>query len=88
MIGVESVRGKCGVCLFQLCADAAIAPLLTTPAQVEAVHRVKDGKTYLFLLNHNETAQQVDVPDCYRTWDGADWMGTIGPMGVQVFVKE
>ena len=60
---------------------------MTTPAQVEAVHRVKDGRTWLFLLNHNETAQTVDVPDGYVTWDGEPWNGTIGPMGVQVFVK-
>ena len=61
---------------------------MATPALVEAAHRVKDGKTYLFLLNHNETAQQVDVPAGYVTWDGVDWTGEIGPMGVQVFVKE
>ena len=74
--------------IAQLCADASVAHLMATPALVEAAHRVKDGKTYLFLLNHNETAQQVDVPAGYVTWDGADWTGEIGPMGVQVFVKE
>ena len=69
-----------------LCADAGVTPLLTTPHGVEAVHRVKDGKRYLFLLNHNREAQQVDVPATWRTWDGASWTGEIGPMGVQVFV--
>ena len=71
-----------------LCADAGVAPLLTTPHGVEAVHRVKDGRRYLFLLNHNREPQQVDVPAAWRTWDGASWTGEIGPMGVQVFVDE
>ena len=74
--------------IAELCAGAGVAPLLATPHGVEAVHRVKDGKRYLFLLNHNREAQQVDVPAAWRTWDGAAWTGEIGPMGVQVFVDE
>ena len=74
--------------IAELCTAADVAPLLATPHGVEAVHRVKDGKRYLFLLNHNREAQQVDVPAAWRTWDGAAWTGEIGPMGVQVFVDE
>ena len=72
----------------ELCAAAEVAPLMATPHGVEAVHRVKDGRTYLFLLNHNRTAQSVDVPAAYRPWDGAAWTGELGPMAVQVFVKD
>jgi beta-galactosidase len=72
----------------EICREADIAPLMATPHGVEAVHREKDGKTYLFLLNHNESVQQADVPAGYTPWDGGAWMGEIGPLGVSVFVKE
>ncbi len=70
-----------------LCRDAAIAPLLATPHGVEAVHRIANGRRYLFLLNHNRTEQPVDIPAAYRPWDGAPWHGALPPMGVQVFVE-
>ncbi len=72
----------------EVCASAGIAPLMDTPHGVEAVRRVKDGKTWLFLLNHNESAQQAALPDGFRTWDGAAWTGTIDPLSVQVFIRE
>ncbi len=71
-----------------LAKDASIAPLMDTPHGVEAAHRMVDGKRCLFLLNHNREEQTVAVPDAYRTWDGAEWHGIIGPMGVQVFIEE
>ena len=74
--------------IAELCAEAGIAPLMATPHGVEAVRRVKDGKTWLFLLNHNETAQTAAVPAGFRPWDGEAWSGEISPMGVRVFVKE
>ncbi len=73
--------------LGEVCQEAGVQPLLDTPFGVEAAHRMADGKRVLFLLNHNRTAQEVAVPDTYRTWDGAEWHGVIEPMGVQVFVE-
>ena len=61
---------------------------MATPHGVEAAHRVANGRKYLFLLNHNESEQAVNVPATFRTWDGADWTGTLPAMGVQVFVEE
>ncbi|MBE5797359.1 MAG: beta-galactosidase [Clostridiales bacterium] len=72
----------------QLLADAHLSPLMETPHGVEAVRRVKDGRTYLFLLNHNDHPAHADLPAGFRTWDGAEWTGELTPMGVQVFVKE
>jgi len=71
----------------QLLSDAKVDPLMATPHGVEAVRRVKDGATWLFLLNHNREPQHADVPDGFLPWDGADWTGELPPMGVQVFVK-
>lgn len=74
--------------LGDLCAEAGVRPLLDTPAGVEAAHRLSDGKRYVFLLNHNRTAQQVGVPEGFHRWDGSDWDGTLEPMGVQVLVEQ
>ena len=72
----------------EICQAADIAPLLSTPHGVEAVRRMKDGKTWLFLLNHNAAEQPVTVPETYRPWDGAEWSGLIEGMGVRVFVAD
>ena len=71
--------------IAEICAEAGIAPLMATPHGVEAVTREKDGTTWLFLLNHNRTACQVDIPEGFRPWDKQPWQGEIGPMGVKVF---
>ena len=73
--------------IAEVCREADIAPLMATPHGVEAVHRVKDGKTWLFLLNHNENVQTAEVPAGYTPWNGEPWTGEIGPLGVRVFVK-
>ncbi len=73
--------------IAEVCAAADVSPLMATPHGVEAIHRAKDGKTWLFLLNHNESPQTAAIPDSYRTWDGAPWDGEIAPLSVQVFVK-
>lgn len=74
--------------IAEICREADVAPLMATPHGVEAVHRQKDGKTWLFLLNHNRTGQTADLPAGFAPWDGEPWTGTIGPMGVRVFVKQ
>ena len=74
--------------IAEICREADVAPLMATPHGVEVVHRQKDGRTWLFLLNHNESEQTADLPAGYAPWDGENWTGTIGPMGVRVFVKK
>lgn len=71
----------------QLLADADIAPLMDTPHGVEAVRRVKDGKTYLFLMNHNADAAEVTLPDDFQPWDGADWDGSLPAYAARVFIR-
>ncbi|WP_026675156.1 beta-galactosidase [Alkalihalobacterium bogoriense] len=41
--------------LKTICEEQQIQPVMTTPKGVEVTSRVKEGKTFLFLLNHNET---------------------------------
>jgi beta-galactosidase len=47
--------------LKNLCEEKGIQPLLDAPEGVEVARRVKDGKAFLFLLNHNEGAAEVDI---------------------------
>ncbi|WP_270619341.1 beta-galactosidase [Paenibacillus macerans] len=47
--------------LKNLCEEKGIKPLFEAPAGVETARRVKDGKAYLFLLNHNAEDAQVDI---------------------------
>ncbi|MBB6692277.1 beta-galactosidase [Cohnella xylanilytica] len=49
--------------LANLVADKGIRPLAKVPAGVEAAERVKDGKSFLFLLNHNAEEATVDLGD-------------------------
>jgi len=46
-----------------LCQEAAISPVMSVPAGVEVTARVQaDGRSIYFLLNHNETTEQVTLP--------------------------
>ncbi|WP_196233371.1 beta-galactosidase trimerization domain-containing protein, partial [Paenibacillus polymyxa] len=45
--------------LDYICEEKGIASLLRAPAGVEATVRSKDGKSYLFILNHNAQVQHV-----------------------------
>ncbi len=74
--------------IAEMCAAAGVAPLMPTPHGVEAVRRVARGRTYLFLLNHNESLQQVELPAGYRPWGGDGWDGLLPPLAVRVFVTE
>ncbi len=46
----------------ELCREHGIQPLIAdAPESVEAVTREKDGKTYLFLLNHANEKVTIDL---------------------------
>ncbi|KOY13401.1 beta-galactosidase [Paenibacillus xylanivorans] len=47
--------------LGQLAANKNIDSLLDTPEGVEVTARTKDGQQYLFVMNHNATAQSYDL---------------------------
>ncbi|WP_413377382.1 beta-galactosidase [Paenibacillus taichungensis] len=47
--------------LGQLAATKNIDSLLDTPEGVEVTARTKDGQQYLFVMNHNATAQSYDL---------------------------
>ncbi|UPK46162.1 beta-galactosidase [Paenibacillus pabuli] len=47
--------------LGQLAASKKIDSLLDTPEGVEVTSRTKDGQQYLFVMNHNATAQSYDL---------------------------
>ncbi|WP_136604028.1 beta-galactosidase [Paenibacillus dokdonensis] len=48
--------------LAKLCSDQGIQPLVEdVPAGVEAAKRVKEGRSFLFLLNHNAEHTNVNI---------------------------
>ncbi|WP_340020001.1 beta-galactosidase [Paenibacillus sp. FSL H3-0457] len=47
--------------LGQLAAAKNVESLLETPEDVEVSARTKDGKPYLFVMNHNATTQSYDL---------------------------
>lgn len=49
--------------LQTVCKEAGVEPLLSVPEGVETTERVKDGQTYLFVLNHNNKAESIDLKD-------------------------
>lgn len=53
--------------LGNLCADNGIAPLVSAPEGIESVQRVKDGVSYLFLLNHAAEELSADIGIGERT---------------------
>jgi len=53
--------------LANLCADKNIQPLVTAPEGIESVQRVKEGVSYLFLLNHTTGDLSADIGAAERT---------------------
>ncbi|MBT2290339.1 beta-galactosidase [Paenibacillus albidus] len=53
--------------LANLCAEKNIQPLVTAPEGIESVQRVKDGVSYLFLLNHTPGELSAEIGSAERT---------------------
>ncbi|QSF45728.1 beta-galactosidase [Paenibacillus tianjinensis] len=53
--------------LGNLCEENGIKPLVNAPEGIESVQRVKDGVSYLFLLNHHEGELSADIGAAERT---------------------
>ncbi|MDQ0059236.1 beta-galactosidase [Paenibacillus harenae] len=49
--------------LSTICKEKGIDPLLAAPTGVEVTRRVKDGKSFTFVLNHNAEAALVQLQD-------------------------
>ncbi|WIV20723.1 beta-galactosidase [Paenibacillus polygoni] len=72
----------------KIAADKGIGPTLVTPDGVEVSRRVKDGISYLFVLNFNKEACSYDLGDVQAKdlLTGTDHQGTIQieERGVQI----
>lgn len=53
--------------LATVSADNGIAPLVSAPEGIESVQRVKNGVSYLFLLNHSAEELTADIGSGERT---------------------
>lgn len=71
-----------------LVQQAAIDPLLKTPLGVEAARRSGGGKSFFFVLNHNDRAARVQIPPGWRHVQGeeaAQGELNLSPYGAAVF---
>lgn len=63
---------------------AGIAPLADTPWGVEVTQREKNGKRYLFVLNHTGTEQPISLPASWQPMDGKD-VSALPPYAAKVY---
>lgn len=74
-----------------LCEEQGIEPLLSTPDGVEVAERVKNGKSFLFVLNHNAEEMTFDAGSSNQRdlLTGKDISGdvTIPPRGVMILER-
>ncbi|MDR0464980.1 MAG: beta-galactosidase [Treponema sp.] len=49
-----------------ICVECGILPVFPAPEGIEATRRVKDGKEFTFVLNHNKTAAEIVIPASSR----------------------
>lgn len=75
--------------MSNLCEEKGIKPLLTAPAGVEVARRVKNGMSYLFVLNHNAEAAEVEVgSEKLDLLTGENVTGTLTVQGRGVAILE
>jgi beta-galactosidase len=73
-----------------LLARAGVRPVLTTPPGVEAAVRIGTQHTLLFLLNHTEREQMVELPaGCADPLTGRELSGLVAllPLDVRIVVQ-
>ena len=69
-IGTEMSPSLADRFVKELRENAGLDALMRTPHGVEATVRVQDGQKWLFVLNHNEAAREVTLPEGWETPDG------------------
>lgn len=75
--------------LANVCEEQGVKPLLNAPAGIETAERVKDGNSFLFVLNHNADETMVDIG--FRQRDlltGRDVSGKVAIPGRGVMILE
>lgn len=61
-VGTRSEEGFYGKFIQDICKEQQILPAAHVPQGVEAAERTRGEETYLFLLNHNESSEEISVP--------------------------
>ncbi|MCI9136507.1 MAG: beta-galactosidase [Lachnospiraceae bacterium] len=58
-VGTRSEKGFYQKLLADICSQSQIMPAAKVPEGIEAVKRVRERETYLFLLNHTEEEKEI-----------------------------
>jgi beta-galactosidase len=65
-------------------ADIGLQPLGETPKDVEIAHRAGDGKTYVFVINHTDSAKTIHIPKSWTPYYECQ-TNEIKPFSVDVY---
>ncbi|MFB3881886.1 MAG: beta-galactosidase [Armatimonadota bacterium] len=60
-VGADPEPALVEALLAHICAEAGVAPTLAAPPRVEVQQRNKGGRTFTFVLNHDEKPVEVDL---------------------------
>ena len=71
----------------ELEVSSGITSLLAAPPMVEVVHREKDSNRYIFILNHTDKAQKLNIPANWQPFDDR-CSDTIEPYGTMVYIEK
>ena len=86
-LGTRPTEGYTNLLMWRLCREAGVGVRLDTPPGVEIVRRRKEEASFLFLLNHNEKAAEVELDgpaEDLLTGGGHEGVLTLEPFGVAV----
>jgi beta-galactosidase len=71
-----------------ICEEKEVKPLLVTPEGVEVTKRSKEGKSYLFIMNHNADKVIIEVGEYKELLTGKEIKDTIAVEGNGVAILE
>jgi beta-galactosidase len=66
--------------------STGLKSLMETANGIEATHRTGDKYDYLFILNHNDISQDINVPELWSSISG-DNASEIMPYGIRIYQK-
>jgi beta-galactosidase len=76
--------------LQRVCEEAGVSPTAEIPPGIDAVRRKTEAASFLFLLNHNQEAVEVRLPNPGRdilTGEAHEGTLALEPLGVAILLE-
>jgi len=84
-IGTEPGRNLADRLVQEWIDEEIIQTLGDSPENVEISHRSSEDKEYIFIINHSDTEQKVDIPPDWKTYY-AEQSEFLQPFSVDVYI--